>query len=136
MASCDFAGVSCPNTGCDVMVLASALEKHLKECDHRIVKCVHCGDEMVAKNLEVSQREALVKIAGEEEGGREEGRYVKIYDMERRGRRGVGKGGECLTVDGGTEGSHIGMWGGKKRMRSLMVLYRALPLAYFEEGVL
>ena len=73
MASCDFAGVSCPNTGCDVTVLASALEKHLKECDHRIVKCVHCGDEMVAKNLEVSWRKNVSKNSGR---GREEGREV------------------------------------------------------------
>ena len=38
------------------MLLASELDSHLSECGFRIVKCVYCDKDMVAKNLEVCRR--------------------------------------------------------------------------------
>ena len=55
VAGCEFAGVSCPNTGCHEMVLAIQLQPHLAQCLYRLVTCSHCQEKLVAKDLEVGK---------------------------------------------------------------------------------
>lgn len=53
IGSCDYKGVVCPNAGCGQMLLASQVDAHTSVCGYRIVKCVYCHKDMVAKDLEV-----------------------------------------------------------------------------------
>ena len=39
---CDFIKVRCTNFGCETEVLKKDYEKHLEECEHKVIKCEKC----------------------------------------------------------------------------------------------
>ena len=51
---CTFKGVKCPYSGCEVWMMTSQLEVHVKECIHRQVNCKYCGQDMQYSQLAVS----------------------------------------------------------------------------------
>eukprot|EP00730_Choanoeca_flexa_P019603 TRINITY_DN9585_c0_g1_i1.p1 TRINITY_DN9585_c0_g1~~TRINITY_DN9585_c0_g1_i1.p1 ORF type:complete len:567 (+),score=87.91 TRINITY_DN9585_c0_g1_i1:66-1766(+) len=53
----------CGHDGCDVVAKISDMRRHEASCGYRIVTCAHCGDAVVAKELEAHYEECLEFVA-------------------------------------------------------------------------
>lgn len=52
ISQCNFAGVRCPNEGCDVITLRSAIDQHIEtDCAHVLIVCDTCNEQISRRDI-------------------------------------------------------------------------------------